>query len=140
MPNGSSILSELSRIIADLRREREGIQKKLAEVDYAIEAVEVTMNLYRKTGIIHEPAAYKTLALELQGKTQLQALIHIASKTNGRLKVVDAKRVMLEAGLIRNPKTALSMLYTVINRSGKFEKTSPGKYRLVTPEQTQFPR
>jgi len=140
MPNGNSMLSELSRLIADLRREREEIGKRLAEADNQIQAVEVTMNLYRKTGVVHEPAAYKTLALELQGMTQLKALIHIASKTNGRLKVVDAKRLMLEAGLIRNPKTALSMLYTIISRSGKFEKTSPGKYRLVTPEQIQLPR
>lgn len=140
MPNGNSILSELSRLMADLRREREEIGENLARIDDQIRSVEVTMNLYRKTGKTHEPAVYKTLASELQGKTQLQALIHIASKTNGRLKVVDAKRVMLEAGLIRNPKNALSMLYTIISRSGKFEKTSPGKYRLVTPEQTQFPR
>ena len=76
--------------------------------------------------------------MSLKGKTQLDALIHIASRNDGHFKVVDAKRLMVESGIIKKPKNALSMLYTIINRSGKFDKVSPGEYKLVTQEQTQF--
>ena len=136
--NGSSMLDELSQLISKLRHEREEAAKELTNIDEQLRAVETTMSIYRKTYTPHEPAIYKTISSELKGKTQLEALVHIASKSGGQFRVVDAKRLMSEAGMFRNPKNVLSMLYTIINRSGKFEKISPGVYKLVAQEQTQF--
>lgn len=131
MANGRTTLDELSYLIGQLRHERDKIQKQLADVEEELRAVEITMNLYRRAGVSYEPEAYKSIVPELQGKTLVGALTHIASKSGGILKVVDAKRLLSEAGMIRNPKNALSMLYTMMSRSGKFEKVDRGEYRLL---------
>ena len=132
MANGNSILAELSRFVADLHRKRDKAAKQLAEIDEEVKAVETTINLYRTDGALYEPEAYKSIVPELQGKHHIDALVHIASRSDGNIiKVVDAKRLMTEAGLLRNPKSALPMLYTIISRSGRFEKVSPGIYRLM---------
>ena len=136
--NGSVLLDELTRLIVDLRRKRADVERQLIELDEQLEAVETTINLYRKAGKIHEPEVYKSIVPELQGRTHIDALQYIASRSGGHLKVTDAKRLMSEAGLIRNPKNALSMLYTIINRSGKFERIAPGEYRLLSHVQHKF--
>lgn len=136
--NGGVLLDELSNLIVKLRRERDGVEKQLSELDEQIKAVETTINLYRKTGKIREPQAYKSIVPELKNRTHLDALRHIALRSGGSLKVTDAKRLMSEAGLIRNPKNALSMLYTIISRSGEFERIAPGEYRLISHVQQKF--
>jgi hypothetical protein len=136
--NGGVLLDGLSNLIVKLRHERDDIEKQLNQLDEEIRAVETTISLYRKAGKIHEPEAYKSIVPELQGRTHIDALRHIASRSGGRLKVTDAKRLMSEAGLIRNPKNALSMLYTIISRSGEFERIAPGEYRLISHVQQKF--
>jgi hypothetical protein len=136
--NGSVLLDELTRLIVELRRKRADVDKQLIEVDEQIEAVETTISLYRKAGKIHEPEIYKSIVPELHGRTHIDALQYIASSSGGHLKVTDAKRLMTEAGLLRNPKNALSMLYTIIGRSGKFERIAPGEYRLISHVQRKF--
>ncbi len=131
MANGSSTLDELSGLIGKLRNERDKVEKELAKIDEQISAVELTISILRKTVILQEPEAYRNIVSELRGKTQLEALIHIASKSGGQFRVIDAKRLMSEAGLIKNPKNALSMLYTIIARSGKFERIASGEYKLL---------
>lgn len=138
--NGSALLDELTRLIVDLRRKRAEVESQIIELEEQIEAVETTISLYRKAGKIYEPEAYKSIVPELEGRTHLDALQYIASKGDGRLKVTDAKRLMSEAGLLRNPKTALSMLYTIISRSGKFERIAPGEYRLISHVQQSLIR
>ena len=138
--NGSVLLDELTRLIVDLRRKRAEVESQIIELEEQIEAVETTINLYRKAGKIHEPEVYKSIVPELQGRTHIDALKHIASRGGGNFRVTDAKRLMSEAGLIRNPKNALSMLYTIIGRSGEFEKIAPGEYRLTSPIQQSLPR
>jgi len=136
--NGSVLLDELTRLIVDLRRNRADLERQLIELDEQLAAVETTINLYRKAGKIHEPEVYKSIVPELKGRTHIDALKHIASRSGGRLKVTDAKRLMSEAGMIRNPKNALSMLYTIISRSNEFEKIAPGEYRLISHVQQKF--
>ena len=133
MPNGELTLNELTNLIGRLRKQRMETQQRLDEVDNQLEAVETTIRLLSGTTFISSKS--ELLISELQGKTQLNALITIAGKTNNRFKVTDAKRLMIQAGLISNPKSALSMLYTIINRSGKFDKVKPGEYRLIDTQQ-----
>jgi len=136
--NGGVLLDELSSLIVKLRHERDEVVKQLNELDEQILAVETTISLYRKAGKIQEPEAYKSIVPELEGRTLIDALKHIASRSGGSLKVTDAKRLMSEAGLIRNPKNALSMLYTIMSRSGEFERIAPGEYRLIGQVQQKF--
>ena len=131
MTNGSSTMNDLANLIARLQQERIEAEKQLAQVDEQVRAVETTLHLLRQNGASQEPEIFKSLVSELKGKKQLDAMRLIASKNKGILKVNDAKRLMLEAGLIHNPKNAASILYTLISRSGEFEKVEPGEYKLI---------
>jgi len=131
MANGSSTMNDLANLIARLRQERIEAEEQLAQVDEQVRAVETTLRLLRQNGASQEQEIFKSLLPELQGKKQLDAMLLIASKNNGILKVNYAKRLMLEAGIIRNPKNAASILYTLISRSEKFEKVKPGEYRCI---------
>ncbi|MFZ2148466.1 MAG: hypothetical protein WAV28_14725, partial [Sedimentisphaerales bacterium] len=127
MPNGSAFLDEIAQLVAARRREMATTRSRLQDLTAEIEGLETAARVYRQehgiTGSV-EPN-------DLQGKTQVQALITIARAGNGQFKVNDAKRLMLQAGLIRNPKNAASILYTLINRNDQlFEKVKPGVYRL----------
>ena len=136
MTNGSSTMNDLANLIARLQQERIEAEKQLAQVDEQVIAVETTLRLLRQNGASQEPEIFKSLVPELKGKKQLDAMRLIASKNMGILKVTDAKRLMLEAGLIRNPKNAASILYTLISRSGEFEKVEPGEYKLIGSQQS----
>ena len=135
MPSEDLTSNELANLIGQLCNQRKELQQRLDELDKQLEAVETTVHLlrYGKSGRSYTD---KSLISELRGKTHIDALLTIAGKNNNRLKATEAKRLMIEAGLIRNPKTALSMLYTIINRSGKFERVRPGEYRLIDVQQS----
>src|SRR5450759_129591 len=59
---------------------------------------------------------------DLAGMTQEQAVVHIAEQGNGVLRSGPTKNLLLHAGLISNPKNAASILYTLLQRSGRFEQ------------------
>ena len=133
--------NKLSNLIAQLRNERMEFEKRLAEVDEQLRAVEITVMLCRNgEGVdvdIYETIIAKLRKAKAQDKTQLEALEMIAASNNGQLKVVNAKRLMLESGFISNPKTADSIIYTLIARSGKFGKINPGEYRLLNKHEIE---
>jgi hypothetical protein len=62
---------------------------------------------------------------------QVEALTKIAEHGGGQFHTTAAKKLLLQAGLIKNPKNANNILFSVIQRSGKFERVEPGLYRLI---------
>jgi len=96
--------------------------------------------------VLASPHHGKAVAIDvasLRGMKQLDALRKIAQQGGGTLQTTTAKRLLLQAGLIKNPKNANNILFSVINRSGLFERVEPGVYRLkvekpVRPEKDEF--
>jgi predicted transcriptional regulator of viral defense system len=68
---------------------------------------------------------------------QVPALKMIAEHGGGQLTTVTAKKLLLQAGLIRTPKNANNILFSVIQRSGLFERVEPGVYRLIAAKPTR---
>lgn len=143
MANSELVLNWLTNLLVQLRSKAETEQQKIAEardrlvqLQEQIRATELVIPLARHDGIQVLPDAYDALVARLKenkGKmTQIDALMAIANASNGSFKVQNAKRLMLEAGLIANPKNADSIIYTLIARSGEFEKVKPGEYKLVS--------
>jgi hypothetical protein len=127
--NGTdSFLEALAKLIRAARDEYEGYQAQANEALTRIKALEVTEKFYRGTHHLPEP---KTIADELTGLKQLPALMKIAERNGGTFKVQEARRLMTQAGLIKSKKNASSILYTLIARSGIFERVAPGQYRLM---------
>ena len=137
MANSDLALNELSRVTAQLRADRTKVQQQPAGIDEQLRAVEITMRLCRHDKVRAEFDDYDAFVSELrrgkeqERKTQMDALMAIVAKYDGCFKVVDAQRLMLEAGLIKIPKNAPSIIYTLISRSGRFEKVKAGEYRLL---------
>ena len=121
----NSFLDEIAGMIAQRRQRMQSLVEDLHSLEGESTALQQAETLYKAEHSITEgvdPA-------ELKGKTQLQALILIARR-NGVLNMAEARRTLLLAGLVRNAKNAGSILYTVMARSERFEKVSPGVYKL----------
>jgi hypothetical protein len=146
MANSDNLIQALSNLCAKLQKEmtktsqkRIEIDQMVAEFERHIQAVETTIHLIKHNGRPSESDAYNALVAKLKDEkrksklTQMQALETIATTigNKGTIKIREAKRVMLNAGLIANPKNADRIIYALINKSSRFEKESPGKYKLV---------
>ena len=147
--------ADLERLRGDLDRRQSELMKQIEDVSRKLESVTTTIALLRgqelplshKLGLstashanvsspqitaIPKSQFYGGGAIyEFGGKTQLQALIHIAEQNNGVVEAGKAKRLLLTAGLIKNPKNAANIIFNVINRSEKFKRRSPGIYELI---------
>lgn len=130
--NGTdSFLEELAKLARIARQEYEQFQTLASEALARIKALETTEKLYRASYALPEPTADVD---SLVGLTQLQALLKIANKNGGRFRVQEARRLMTQAGLIKSRKNASSILYTLIARSGIFQKVAPGEYEIDREE------
>ena len=134
MANGSTFLDEISAMVAEHKKElrevqaqAEEITARAAAIERSIRALQETARIFRAKHSINEPIDPK----ELKGMTQTNALIRIARKGNGLLRANEAKRILLQAEMISNPKNAAAIVYTLIKRSDRFEWVKPGVYKLV---------
>jgi len=131
--NGSSFLVEISGMIAELKQELRQVEiqateitTRFSEIQGNINSLERTARLYRHKHSITESIEPKAL----KGMTQINALVAIARKGGGQLRANEAKRLMLQAGLISNPANAASIVYTLIKRSERFDRVEAGIYKL----------
>lgn len=68
--------------------------------------------------------------LSLRGLSQKQAVIAIAKANGGVVKAQDAKRLMIEAGIMKNTKNSTRMVHNAIINSERFDRIAPGEFRL----------
>lgn len=120
---------EVLKLYERLQETRDKLREKLAAVEQEFEAVSTTLRLMG-----HLSPAQN---VNLSGLSQLDAIVAIAKANDGKLVVKTARRHMVRAGYFKNTKHASSILFTTINRSGRFERESPGVYKLqnVGPSQ-----
>lgn len=79
-------------------------------------------------------------ARRLRGMTQQDALIEIAEANNGIIRVIEAKRIMIDAGMIKGKvSNAASHMYHTLSRSPRFERIAPGEFRLLSDSTLQAP-
>jgi len=124
--------SGLLGLIADLRTAEKEHETKLEEIRRNIDAVQLALSLLRERQGLPPPHADTALLVDrVRGKSHLDALAIIAEANNGIVTVTEAKRVFLQAGLKKNPKTAYQGITSVLIRSDRFEYAEPGKYRLL---------
>ncbi|MBA7542873.1 hypothetical protein ES705_35198 [subsurface metagenome] len=131
---------ELLKMLNTLQIENRKILNRVDELNKEIIAVETTLQLIGYKG--KEKAVLSTygeLVKKLREKrkkdkmTQIEALIEIAHTIGeeNKFKIKEAKQIMINAGFFENPKNANSILYTIIERSEKFEKIEPGIYKPI---------
>lgn len=131
-------LNELLTLLAKLRAERETLrkdwEKRLAEHDVKIAAVETTVRLYTNGRGIPEVESPTVTASDLRGLKYKEALHKIAERNNGLVSVMEAKRLLIAAGIATGtPKHVGPRLYNVLRDSEEFEKVGRGAFRLLSP-------
>lgn len=125
-------LSGLLNLIADLRAREKDQEMALDETRQNIDAVQRALALLReRNGLPADEPIPRFSPASFQGKTQVQALVTIAQHSQGYIKVTEAKRILLEAGVLPRAKTAYQQVTSTLIRSRRFEKAGPGEYRLV---------
>jgi hypothetical protein len=124
-----SAAEELARMYENLQAKRDRLQEQLDEVTKDFEAVAHSLKL------MGAPTPGMS-NLDLSNMTHIEALIAIAKANDNLLVVKTARRLMNKASLFKNPRNASSVLFTAINRSGKFKAVpdSKGKYELIDQE------
>ena len=129
----STTIKSLLELRDSLKSSRDRYVKRLDEIEHQLNSVSETIALL---GIKAEPSKRRPVNLnvrpgEMRGMTQLTAMIHIAQKNNGKLKVSPVKDLLVEAGLIKSAKNASNIIFTAIERSGRFERIKRGEYKLI---------
>lgn len=139
--NSENTLMKLSKIVSKLQIERKKIFKRINEINKEIRAVEMTMRLMGYKNGKSILSTYEELVNGIIRKknkmSQLEVLYEIIDTIgdeNKIFKVNEAKNIMVSAGMFNNPENANSIIYTLIDRSGKFEKVKPGVYKLINKE------
>ena len=131
--NDKTQVNELYDLMQQIKAQKENYESQIKHLDDDLKAVIKTINLLkllkqRSTKSVAVPAAIDNSHLE--GKTQREALVEIARRNNGTVKTAEAKDLLIKAGLITKTKNASTIVSTAINRSGRFERVSPGVYKL----------
>ncbi len=121
---------ELEHIRKELAEEAEQLRSKLKVIEGRAIAVALAIEVWKSskgTKVAADP-----YLREFKGMTQVQGLIKIAKDNgNNRFRLQDAKKILLEAGLVKSKKNASVILYTAIQRSEKFKRVAPGEYELI---------
>ena len=67
---------------------------------------------------------------EVSGKTLKQALLYVAEKCDGVLKVTPVRKFLIEADVVRNGQSGSNRINNTLMEMTEFERISRGKYRL----------
>jgi hypothetical protein len=132
--NDQKQLDQVITLRERLRAKEARLSQRLAEVRNQLEAVTITMGLLNRGQETDLEEALPAVSIEqVRGMKQLEALIYIARHNNNRVRIVDAKKLLGKAGVMKVSKNSYGILYTVITRSEKFKRCGPGEYELLQP-------
>jgi hypothetical protein len=134
MENNKHASEELQELKQKLQARMESLQQEYQEAKENYQSVVRTLGLLGIKPLLdlNPGTALSVITPAFRGLTQAQALEKIARDRGGRLKIREAKKIMLEAGLIKTAKNANNIIYNVIQREeGKFRRIAPGEYELV---------
>ena len=127
----SRALALLQRLKAKKERIQAECKQRLEDIDRQIEAVSTTLQLLREEPEKLEVEVASAIQIRdsvslasLTGKSARQALIEIAKKNQGIVKIVEARPLLLSAGILTGTKkeNLWGAIYTELERSKHFEK------------------
>jgi len=139
----TAALNLQARLKAKKERLDAQYKQQVDELERQIQAVTTTLRL------LHEPDACENSiggsavsVRELERKTAREALKIIARAAGGRVKITEAKPLLIQARILRKTKNTWGVIDTTLKRSPEFEKVpnEPATYRLKeTYTRSQLP-
>jgi hypothetical protein len=150
--NTSDFQQHASILLGKLKEKKEAIEReyglRITEVDKEIEAVSITLRLLREPSPSSKSPESVIVkgqvpASELIGKSARQALILIAQYNAGNVRIIDAKPLLVGAGILQPTKNIWGAIHTTLSRSPEFERVpeEKGTFRLRnrSPQGTLLP-
>jgi hypothetical protein len=125
---------DLVRLKERLQEKCSQLSKKLGEASQQLKSVTTTLELlgYENENPSEIEAKYIYPPSQLKGLTQPQAVERIAKANNGRFKITDVIPLLIEAGVLKRSKNSYSIVFSMIQRTEKYERVGPGEYSLKT--------
>ena len=135
MNGDEEVLARLQIIEKELQEKLDRLRKPIAQAEEELQHVIGTIAVLRRgirPTIAQDTPAEDGLSLiaKLKGMTQMNAIVAIARSRGGVIRAQDAKKIMIEARIMRSTKNATNMTHNVFARSDSFERIGPGEYRL----------
>lgn len=124
---------ELEQIRKELAEQAEQLRSQLKQIEGRAVAVALAIEVWKSKGAT---VAVDPYLREFKGLTQVQALVKIAKDSgHNRFRLNDAKKILVDAGLVKSKKNASTILFTAIQRSERFRRVAPGEYELLPVEE-----
>src|SRR5260370_18065791 len=100
---------ELEQIKKELAEEAEKLRAQLKQIEARAVAVALAIEVWKSKG---PKVATDPYLREFKGLTQVQALVKIAKDNgNNRFRLLDAKKILVDAGLVKSKKNASTILF-----------------------------
>jgi len=136
--------NDLLALRSDLLKQINELQNRIQAIDVILPnfpsspkatlRVEITSSVadHQKGALQALTAAMNVSLIGLRGLKQLPALKAIARARNGIVRTLEAKDLMVKAGVVKDSKNAYKMVYNLIKTSDEFQPTeNRGEYRLI---------
>ena len=127
-----SDMKTLESLQASLLTQKRAIDRRLKVVEEALRLLAD----FKPEG----PARINSVIPEdLVGLTQVRAIEFVAKKNNGAVTIQALRPLLEQSGIMKKTKNWYNNIYTVITRSGLFQHTGKGEYRLLDDMERLFP-
>jgi hypothetical protein len=130
MADREQAIAYLANMKRNLTARKDELMRPVQELDKEVEHVTATLAilLRNKTSEAIEQSEFPLE--KLRGLSQTQAVIAIARHNGGVIKAQDAKRIMIQAKVMRDTQNSTNMTHNAILQSEKFERIGRGEFRL----------
>jgi len=123
------VVEHLKNLAGALRKEIEEMRAPLEQKEKDLEHFLGVIDFYTRNAPKQVVSPASPIA-NLRGLSQKQAVIAIAKANGGVIKAQYAKRLMIEAGIMKNTKNSTRMVHNAIINSERFDRIAPGEFRL----------
>ncbi len=146
MNSGNDIVSQLRADEKTIQEKLEKMRKPIAQLEADLQCLQGAIAFYQRNAsnnsgklVELEEAITEAMATiptsRLKGLSHSDAVIAIAKYNGGVVRTQEAKRLMIKAGIMSRTKNSNNMAHNAIKRTERFERVSPGEYRLKSGPQ-----
>jgi hypothetical protein len=129
--------TDLENLKRRLSQRVERLKADLIDAEHELQAADLTLDLLKRGRYVDAESAEETDSTylkEFEGLTQVQGLEKLAKDSGkNRFKLKEAVKTLTAAGLIKSQKNGRTILFTAIQRSGRFKRVAPGEYEPLPP-------
>ncbi len=120
-------------MLAEKKAEARGWESRLGTLQEDIRAIERVLGMYPNGTAetsVPSPTVQVTASELRNGHTHKEAVDYIADKHGGRVKVGEAKHLLIEAGLVTgNPKYVYGHIYNMLKNDERYEPVGKGEFQ-----------